>query len=222
MSYLTSKENISLTGSIKCLIVLLIFLLITTESYAAAFCALRDPTNSISDLFPDYKSSRSLIKNISDNAKKRLQEHLPFEFHYKEFGEHTLYLVFSDKVPIGLIHTRPEKGQWGINEIVWALDMDFNIIGFRFQRCRCITKDEVESTKFKQFLQGKNWETLSEILLSDTDKLNSFSNNMSDEGRSLAMMVIRSAIKASLTTSLVWGKELHSVRQVSSPSDPSN
>lgn len=197
-------------------LIILSMLAISMESYAAAFCALRDPTESISSLFPEYKSSRSFVKNISLEEKKRLQEHLPFEFHYKEFGKHTLYLVFDDDVPIGLIHARPEKGQWGINEIVWALDMDFNIIGFRFQRCRCISKDEVESNEFRQFLYGKNRESLSDALLTNGNNVNGLLDNISDEGRSLAMSVIRSAIKASLTTSLVWGKELTSLQHAPS------
>ncbi len=211
MFNLTFMKNMPSTGSIKRMIILLFFLLITSETSAAAFCALRDPIEPILNLFPDYTSSRSLVRDVSANARKLLQKHLPFEFHHKEFGKHTLYVVFTDNVPIGIVHVRPEKGPWGINEIVWALDMDFNIIGFKFQRCRCITKYEVESTEFIQFLHGQNWESLSKILSAEADNINGLPANMSDEGRYLAMTVIRSAIKASLATSLIWGEELHAL-----------
>jgi len=222
MSKQTSIKNMLPNKFLKRLFILLNILFISTEISADAFCALRNPTDSIANLFPEYQSSRSLVKNISNSAKQRLQEHMPFDFHYKEFGKHTLYIVFNDDVPIGLIHVRPEKGQWGINEIIWALDMDFNIIGFRFQRCRCITKDEVESTEFRQFLRGQNWKTLSNSLLIDADSISDPPNVISDKSRFLAMTVIRSAIKASLTTSLVWGQELSSLRQVSSYKETSN
>ena len=208
MFNLASMKNMPSTGSIKRMIVLFTFLLISSEISAAAFCALRDPIDPILNLFPDYTSSRSLVRNVSDDVRRLLRKHLTFEFHYKEFGKHTLYVVFNDNLPIGLIHVRPEKGQWGINEIVWALDMDFNIIGFKFQRCRCINKNEVESTEFMQFLHGQSWESLSRILSADADDLNGLPANISDEGRSLAMTVIRSAIKVSLATLLVWGKDL--------------
>lgn len=215
MFNLVRMKNMSSTRSIKRIIVLLSFLVITTEISAAAFCALRDPTDSILNLFPDYSSSRSLVKDISTDAKRLLQKYLPFKFHYKEFGKHTLYVIFNDQMPIGIIHVRPEKGQWGINEIVWALDMDFRIIGFKFQRCRCITKNEVESTEFMKLLHGKNWQTLKSFLSTAVDDINELPAIISDESRSLAFTVIRSAIKASLTTSLVWGNELSSLRLLS-------
>lgn len=213
MLTLSLNKNLSLFKAMKRLFVLLTILLFSTECFAETFCALREPSHSIGNLFPDYKSSRSLVKTISLEVKQRLQAHLPFEFHYKEFGKHTLYLVFNDTVPIGLILARPEKGRWGINEIVWALDMDYNIIGFNFQRCRCITQDEVESPDFRQFLQGQNWQSLSNTLFTDADNHHDLPGTISEEGRSLAMTVIRSAIKASLTTSLVWGEELKTLRQ---------
>ena len=198
-------------GTIKRTTVLLLFLIITSETSAAAFCALRDPVDSILNLFPDYTSSRSLVKDVSANAKKILQKKLPFKFHHKEFGKHTLYVVFTDNVPIGIVHVRPEKGQWGINEIVCALDMDFNIVGFKFKRCRCINKNEVESTEFVQFLYGQNWESLSKIQSAEADNIDGLPANISDEGHYLAITVIRSAIKASLTTSLIWGEELNTL-----------
>ena len=222
MFNLVSMKNMSSTRSIKRIIVLLSFLLITPEIYAETFCALRDPTDSILNLFPDYSSYRSLVKDVSADAKRLLQKYLPFKFHYKEFGKHTLYVVFNDQMPIGIIHVRPEKGQWGINEIVWALDMDFKIIGFKFQRCRCITKNEVESTEFMQLLHGQNWQTLNIFLSASTDVINGLTTTISNESRSLALTVIRSAIKASLTTSLIWGKELSSLRLLSRADEQTN
>ena len=70
------KDMLSI-GTIKRTTVLLLFLIITSETSAAAFCALRDPVDSILNLFPDYTSSRSLVKDVSANAKKILQKSLP-------------------------------------------------------------------------------------------------------------------------------------------------
>jgi hypothetical protein len=168
------------------------------DAYAYAFCALRDPTSSISAFFPDYSNSRSIVKLISPEIKKTFTTQSPFKFHHKEFGKHTLYLVFKDQKPLGMIQARSEKGQWGINEIIWAMDMDYRIIGFKFQRCRCSAKDVVESEPFQALLIGQNWKQLSKKYIGWEKSDKNILPQFSPTAQKLALSVIQSAIKASM------------------------
>jgi hypothetical protein len=170
-----------------------------SDAYAAAFCALRDPTDAILAFFPEHSSSRSIVKLVSPEIKITFAEQLPFGFHHKEFGKHTLYMAFKDETPLGMIQARSEKGQWGINEIIWAMDMDYRIIGFKFQRCRCTAQDEVESEQFQALLIGQNWQQLKEKYIGWEKSGENILPHFSPAAQKLALSVFRSAIKASIS-----------------------
>ena len=76
--------------------------------------------------------------------------------HLNDLGQHTLYLVLKNKVPIGFVHARTELGQMGAIELIWAMDLDLSIVDFRVQRSRERRTDVIKSPGFRQKIVGRS------------------------------------------------------------------
>mgnify|MGYP003340206711 CR=1 FL=1 len=172
---------------------------------AVAYCSLRDPVSAIQEFFPNMTDYRSLLGSVEVNVRERLTSELSYDMHFNEFGKHTLYLVYSGQAPIGLVQARSEKGDWGLDEIAWALDVEMRIRDFRYQRSRSRGRDEIEQQRFKNELIGKDFQALKTMLTEDGKRLVNPPEHLSQEARVLAATVIRSALKTILVTETVWG-----------------
>ena len=109
---------------------------VSVQAIDQAFCSLRDPNREIFSLFPEADTYRSVARVVNDKKRIEMEKRLPFELHFSELGQHTLYLVQSKDKNIGLVHMRSEASKWGLIEVAWALDLDLNIRDFIFVRCR--------------------------------------------------------------------------------------
>ena len=179
------------------------------SSSAQAYCALRDPTTEIRDLFPSSSGHRSIVQVIDDRTRTEVFKRLGLELHFSELGRHTLYIVLDDWKPLGIVHVRSEQGQRGLIEVAWALDMELRVLDFRIQRCREPGRKELFNRPFREMLLGKNSVELRKLLSEDGTStrigLTAFGKN-----QDLAARVIRCAIKTQLVTELAWRKELTS------------
>ncbi|MCK5872743.1 MAG: hypothetical protein KAG26_07940 [Methylococcales bacterium] len=189
---------------------LLLFIVLSvwiTPANSVAFCALRDPVTNIYKLFPDAQTYRSITHKIDQSTQKEVKKRVPFTLHQDELGQHTLYVAFKKKKPLGLIHARSEVGLWGLVEVAWAFDFKMNIVGFMFQRCREPACKLISSIPFQQFLKGKsNTELLDLLKVGTTGYPHAIENNKA--AKELANIVIRSAIKTIQVTKISWSKEL--------------
>jgi hypothetical protein len=177
---------------------------------AIAYCSLRDPISAIQNFFPNMTDYRSFLGAVDLNVRDHLQAELGYDMHFNEFGKHTLYLVYADETPVGLVQARTEKGDWGLDEIAWALDFDFRVRDFRYQRSRSRWRHEVETQAFKNELIGKNFEELKSMLSNDGMLLTSRPEFLAPEAEQLATTVIRSALKTIAVTQVVWRETLES------------
>ena len=74
-----------------------------------AFCALRDPDREIRLLSPEYERHISLVRTITRASRAKLLDEVPFPIHFDELGQHTLYVVLSNKREVlGYVHVRSE------------------------------------------------------------------------------------------------------------------
>ena len=118
-------------------VLLCLSLLVTafpSNAGAQAFCALRDPHTAIGQLFPEATTHRSMVRRLGPGEQTELRRRFSEDLPNYEFGEHTVYAVFRDNEPLGVVHVRSEKGTWGLLEIAWALDLDLRLRAFRLQR----------------------------------------------------------------------------------------
>ena len=192
-----------------------IFILLTclsVEIYAVAYCALRDPVNAIQTFFPGFSSYRSILGIVGPELRGRLNEKLQYETHFNEFRKHTLYVAYRDDRAIGIVHARTEKGDWGLDELVWSLNMDLTIRDFRFQRSRSKWKTAVQSDEFKQFLRGKSIEDLTQLLSVDGTQYRNMQSTLPPGAEGMATTVVRSAMKTIVVTEYVWGQELQALQ----------
>lgn len=191
-----------------CIGAAMIFITLMTSSgraEAVAYCSLRDPVSAIQEFFPNMTDYRSLLGSVEIDVRERLNDELSYDMHFNEFGKHTLYLVYSGRAPIGLVQARSEKGDWGLDEIAWALDVEMKIRDFRYQRSRSQGRDEIEQQRFKNELIGKDFQALKDMLTEDGTRLVNPPEHLSHEAEALAATVIRSALKTILVTETVWG-----------------
>lgn len=184
-------------------IVLLLVGMHVPSAVAVTYCALRDPVAAIHQLYPGPVTFRTYVGTFNQELDLALAAKLPFEIHADEFGRHSLYVIFENKQPTGFVQARSELGEWGIDEIVWALDLRLQVSGFVFQRTRNSASNELTTEKFQTLLQGLGMDELKELL----DRLNSGDTSdlgISQQGLELALSVIRSAMKTISVTQLIW------------------
>jgi hypothetical protein len=186
-----------------------ILLLIQSQMvHAVAYCALRDPVMAIQAFYPQYSSYRSLVGEVGPEVRSVLEQEIPYHVHFNEFGKHTLYLVFEGDIAAGLVHARTEKGDWGLDEIVWSLSTDLSVRDFRFQRSRSRRRQAVESPEFRALLQGKGFSELTSLLSKDGSSLSQHYSFLPNDAEPLAATVILSALKTIVVTGSTWQAEL--------------
>ena len=190
------------------LLILALTFVVPHRAEAVAYCALRDPVFAMQSFFPDFSSYRSYLGIVGEELREVLEEKLPYELHFNEFGKHTLYVAFNGQQATGLVHARTEKGDWGLDELIWSLNMDLTVRDFRFQRSRSRWQEEVQSPAFKEILNGKDFNELLLLLSADGSELSMQYPDLPPGADRLAATVIRSALKTIIVTDHVWSNQL--------------
>jgi len=187
----------------------LLVVLYLPNTYADAFCALRDPVAQIKILYPTKTNQLSIVKQIDEGVRQQVKTALPNnDLHFGELGKHTLYIALQGQEKLGYIHVRSEQSKWGIVEIIWAIDKDYRIKDFAFQRCRSPKKKLIDNQLFKNMFIGKNLVELKTYLANDGVTANQTLLKIAPGAPELANVVLRCALKTLLLTQLVWKEEL--------------
>lgn len=178
------------------LVAFLALLVIAQHAFAVAFCALRDPVNTIYALFPEANGYRSSVETVGRPAREAVVRHLPVTLHFNELGRHTLYIALKDGDPIGFVHARSETGEWGITEYAWAISPDKTIRDVLIQRSRDPSIRKTSVASIVKIVQGKSLDTLQ----------NSYPTAQA-KGQTMAASVMIAAMKALVITEAVWPHE---------------
>ena len=167
----------------------------TQASMGQAYCALRDPVRVLYEAYPDADGHRSIIRTVTVEDRAAIAQVLPFTIHFDELGRHTLYVTVQEGLPLGVLHVRSERGRYGLVEIAWSLNLDGQITGASFQRCRDSKLRAALNDQLLAKLSGTDVPMLLRLLDED---------GWSEEAR----MLIRSAAKTATVTFIVWEKDL--------------
>lgn len=189
--------------------------LIASEALAVAYCAVRHPVAAIQHFFPSYDHYNALDGEIDATSRQRIESILP-NVHFKEFGTHTLYVVYQAGQPIGFLHARTEKGDWGLDELVWAFNPDLTVHGVKYQRSRSTGRELIESADFNHWLSGNTVDGLRALLSPDATQLAARPQFVSTALEARIASIIRSGIKALLVCQYTWD-----IDQLSAPKEPS-
>lgn len=176
---------------------------LSSHSAAVAYCALRDPVSAIQHFYPDYTAYKAVDGSVDETVRAVLNEQLP-GVHFSEFGTHTLYIIFDGAEIAGYVHARTEKGDWGLDELIWALSPDLRVADFRYQRSRSQGRELVESPAFLAWLSGRNLSEVVTLLTSEGTGLRERPEFLPTEYENTAVTVIRSAVKTLVITDHVW------------------
>ncbi|HIL99690.1 MAG TPA: hypothetical protein EYG46_01675 [Myxococcales bacterium] len=191
------------------LLTLLILVLSPATAFGQAYCSLREPVRAMQTSFPDFAHYRSIVRVVDETDRANILETLPFTIHENELGTHTLYMVFADNDELlGIVHVRTERSRWGLTEIAWTFNSDFEIVGMHFQRSRDRYRKYIESEAFQKEIRGKNFDELRTLLTENGEAVNKDVLVIPREGHELALNVIRSALKTISATQLVWHDSL--------------
>ena len=190
------RSALSITVLIWCL-------LFSSSSAAVAYCALRDPVSAIQHFYPGYTSYKALDGRVDSSVRAVLDAQLP-GVHFSEFGTHTLYVVFKDFEVIGYVHARTEKGDWGLDELIWALSPELRVNEMRYQRSRSAGRVLVDSPEFLDWLSGRDLGQMVALLTPEGTSLRERPAFIPEEYEATAVTVIRSAVKTLVITDHVW------------------
>jgi len=188
---------------------ILVLSLMTQMAVSQAFCSLRDPYHAMQTIFPEATHHRSIVKKIDHNIREKVASILPAHtLHYGELGKHTLYIIYKDASPVGLIHVRSEASKWGLVEVAWALNINQEILDFSIQRCRCSNKDDVTNDKVKAFFKHKTATQLIKILKHNDQLAPEVLVNAANGEKELATVILRSATKTLIVTDEGWKEDI--------------
>ena len=184
----------------------------------APYCSLRDPSHQIYDMYPEATGYRSVVGEVSHETQVTVGQQIPFPLLQGELGQHTLYVPVQSGNPLGYVQSRSELTEWGLAEIVWALNVEREIVDFRFQRCRGQACKTVLKKGLQEMLRGQDQAALM-ALLDDSGLLQaSLAETMSDDERMLASVVTRSAVKVIAVIETSWSTTVAELAQeVSAP-----
>ena len=169
-------------------------ILLPLQASAIAYCAIREPVQSIQQFFPDFTSYKTLDGVISDTVRLNVQQKLSTKT-FNEAGRHNLYVVFGSDGVAGFVHARTEKGAYGLDEIIWSIYPDLSIKGFAYQRQRGTRMNPAQLEHYNALVSGQTAESLGELL--DENKLTA-----------PEIKLYESALKALLVTQGIWGSEI--------------
>jgi hypothetical protein len=196
----------------KIFIIFTLFIFLSPYASADAYCSLRDPIAQIAQLYPQKTNQLSIVKTVDASTRNQVKLALPSnDLHFSELGQHTLYVAMRNTEALGYVHVRSEQSQWGLVEIIWALDKNLRIKDFSFQRCRSPKKKLIDNKDFKNVFIGKNYEELKMLLSSDGINANNLLLDKAKNAPKLASVVLRCALKTLLITDILWGTELEKI-----------
>ena len=169
----------------------------------AANCALRNPDRQIYEIFPEATNYRSLVGKVDASLKGAIEGKAGASLTLNDLGKHTLYIVMKRSTPIGFVHGRSEVGGRGSIELVWALDMNLNIIDFRVQRSRERNTGAIKAAGFREHLVGKDLQGL-QGLLQGSNAVNAEALGVPGEASSIAHTAVLSGVKTVVITDLAF------------------
>lgn len=193
---------------LTCSVMTLLLLASARPAVAQAYCALRDPVQTIYALYPTATSFRSLVATVDEGARADIARQLGVTLHHDELGRHTLYVALHQGTPVGLVQVRAERTKWGLAEFAWALDFDLHVVGFRVQRSRSGGRSALERDDFLALLRGSTTDTLSRLLVASGSSHALANLRLSPEEHDLAVAALTSGIKTIATSRNVWGKDI--------------
>ena len=122
-------------------LVISIFFLTLSASYAAVGCSLNDPDRDIQRIFPEatnYKTEFIAIKEkggeaLLEEIEEKLGDKLDSVYEALDVP-YSYYTVLKGKETIGYVHGVNQKGTYGGMQIILASDLEGKIIDFYYQK----------------------------------------------------------------------------------------
>jgi hypothetical protein len=167
---------------------------------------------TIYQLYPAASGYRSIVATVGEAARVDIANRIGLSMHHSELGRHTLYVAVKGDTPVGLVHVRSERTQWGLAEVAWALDFDLRVVDFRIQRSRSASRSALESEAFRSLLRGKTAQGLAALLAPGGAQLAPAGVPLSVGDQALAAAVVTSGVKAITASQSVWGDDIKRYR----------
>ncbi|MCR9245967.1 MAG: hypothetical protein NXI31_13120 [bacterium] len=155
------------------------------------------------DAFPEADRVRHILRGIDDRSRRKIEEELPFKIHFQELGEHKLHVAYRKQKPVGLMYVRSEQTAWGIADIGWALTLECRVVGFSFANSRSRETRELPNSAFAKELVGRDFRGLKALATAHAASARPAGESQAQHNKT-ERTVLRSAMKATLVTELVW------------------
>ena len=166
---------------------------------------IRSVTSMAFAAFPEADRVSNIVRDIDVEARKRIEKELPFKIHFQELGEHKLHVAFRGPRPVGLLYMRSEQTEWGIADIGWALSLECRVLGFEFANSRSDETKKLPKSDFAKSLIGRGFR---EIVAVHNARARPAGETVTRSADRLTRIVLRSAMKATLVTELVWADQV--------------
>jgi hypothetical protein len=171
---------------------------------------------AIFSAFPEADAYRCIRRDVDQDARRRIEQVLPFTVHFNEIGEHCLMVALRGRRPVGLVYLRTEEGEWGLTDIAWHVALDLRVLSFQFVSGRSLHMQQLEASRFARDIAGLDLQQLrGRIVARAAD----------DEGRqkqgleALTTVTLRSAAKTLAVIDTVWSHEIEKLHDTATGYD---
>ncbi len=176
------------------------------ERAAAQRSTLSQPQQSVFAAFPQADGYQVIVREVDDNARRAIEQRLPFRVHYSELGAHAMYVAVRGRLPLGLLYARDEESPYGLTAVEWALTLDGRLAGLKLRRTRSNHWYALERSGFTRLLVGMSRPQL-EPLLTPAGGLADGAFAVPAGTEALAAALVRSALKTMAVLDVVWAGE---------------
>lgn len=198
--------------TVRLLLLGALLLLAECSVRAQAFCSLRDPNSYVRQFFPESTTYKSVVRKVSKEMARKLTKEKGVEFDPREFGNHTLYIAYKDKQPVGFLQAHSEVVDWGLAEVVWATDAQGRLYRFAFQRCRSPQRGKVDTEKVQDVFKGMSESDLRARLEKDGVEGLVSDAGLTSKAHKLMKGVVNGALKMQVLLREIWGEELEAAK----------
>lgn len=180
---------------------------------AAQASTLRQPEQSVFAAYPDADGYQAIVRDISSEARRRIEASLPFRVHFNEIGQHAVYVALHGRLPLGMVYLLREEDSFGLTEFEWAISLDMRLAGFRFQRTRSRHRQAIVDSEFARLLIGRSAAELA-LLINEDGGLSKHARGVPEGCEESATVLVRSALKALSVVDSVWFNEVQKLRDL--------
>ncbi len=165
-------------------------------------------TEEVLHALPAATNQTAYVLPVDAESWNAIRDAVSFPVELRELTHQTLYSIYSDQRPLGLVQVRSEESRWGVIELVWVFDLDLTVRDLVVRRCRDRNRATIEGESFIEQLRGLDRRGLESLLDDDPERIDVQKVLVHPDVARLAAIVVRSGAKGLAFAEVLWRTQI--------------